>query len=121
MRRLAGAVLLAIGAAILVSCSAGPSRPVQQYGIVSGTLQAVGLLPRHPLSGTIFIHGSNGKTTTVATESDGKFSARVAAGTYKVTGRSQQYQRGTRDCQAYGPITVIGGAISQVVLNCEEM
>jgi hypothetical protein len=123
--RLAGALMVVIGGALLLAgCSSGTSTPPKAVsGTVTGILEAVGGAapgtPR-PLVGTVSIHGARGTTITAKTGSDGRFSVRVAAGSYTVTGRSPLYQGGKANCTASGSITVTGGATKRVLVACQE-
>jgi hypothetical protein len=107
----------------LASCSSptGPSGPT---GTLTGTLQAVGgpsgAGPR-ALSGQIFLHESNGtRKSSIAVGANGRFSVPVAVGAYTVTGQSPQYEGGTADCQAPGPVTVTKGVTSSIEVDCQE-
>ena len=110
---------------LAAACSGGgcSSGPVPTDGTLSGVLQAVGGPapgnPR-PLPGTIQLRDQNGRAVSSAIAgADGKFSVRVAAGTYVVTGRSPLYQGGRVDCQATGPVSVSSGKMTRVVVSCQ--
>jgi hypothetical protein len=117
-------ILLAVMAAgmTLASCSSptGPSGPT---GTLTGTFQAVGgpagTGPR-ALAGQITLHESNGTRYGIAVGANGRFSATLPVGTYTVTGQSPQYEGGTADCQASGPVTVTKGVTSSIKVDCQE-
>ena len=73
------------------------------------------------LSGQITLHGSSGNIATIAVGANGRFSVPVAVGTYTVSARSPQYEGGTADCNASGPVTVTKGVTSSVEVDCQEM
>jgi hypothetical protein len=117
-------ILLAVMAAgmTLASCSS-PTGPPGPTGTLTGTLQAVGgpsgAGPR-VLTGQIILNGSNGARFSITAGANGRFSVPVAVGTYTVTGRSSQYEGGTADCLASGPVTVTKGLTSSVDVDCQE-
>jgi hypothetical protein len=89
---------------------------------VKGTLQAAGGSPGatpQALAGEVTLHG-NGTKFGIAVGADGRFSIRVPVGTYTVTAQSPQYEGGTADCQAPGPVTVTKGVTSSVEVDCQE-
>jgi hypothetical protein len=107
---------------VLASCSSptGPSGPT---GTLTGTLQAVGgpplgVSPR-ALSGHVTLRRSNAMTG-ITVGANGRFSVPVAVGTYTVSARSPQYEGGTADCHASGPVTVAKGVTSSVEIDCGE-
>ena len=57
---------------------------------------------------------------SISAGTNGRFSVPVAVGTYTVTGRSPQYEGGTADCQAPGPVTITKGVTSRVEVDCQE-
>jgi hypothetical protein len=68
--------------------------------------------PARPLSGIVMFKNNKGRTTDVTADADGRFVARVPAGTYAVTARSPQIEEqspdGTRtDPPCAGPQTVV--------------
>jgi len=107
--------------ASLASCSS-PTRPPGPTGTLTGTLEAVGGPSGDPraLSGQITLRGSSGNIATIAVGADGRFSVPVTVGKYTVSGRTPQYERGTADCKASGPVTVTKGLTSSVVVDCQE-
>lgn len=106
----------------LASCSSptGPSGPT---GTLTGTLQAVGGHPGtgpRALAGGITLHGANGAKVGIVVGADGRFSVSVTVGTYTVIGQSPQYEGGTADCHASGPVTVTEGVTSRIEVDCQE-
>jgi hypothetical protein len=90
-------------------------------GTLTGTLQAVGGpqgASSRPLSGTITATTSNGGILTVPVGADGRFTAHPVVETYTVSARSPQYERGTADCHALGPVTVTKGVTTRVQVDC---
>ena len=123
MRRVS-LILLAVMAAgmTLASCSS-PTGPPGSTGTLTGTLQAVGGPPGagpRALTGQITLHESNGTRFSIAVGANGRFSVAAAVGAYTVTGQSPQYEGGTADCQASGPVTVAKGVTSSVEVDCQE-
>ena len=123
MRRVS-LILLAVMAAgmTLASCSS-PDAPPGPTGTLTGTLQAVGgpsgVGPR-ALSGHVTLHGPNGRRAIISVGANGRFSVPVPVGTYTVSGQSPQYEGGTADCKASGPVTVTKGLTSSVKIDCQE-
>ena len=117
-------ILLAVMAAgmTLASCSS-PNGPPGPTGTLTGTLQAVGGPPGtgpRPLTGGIYLQESNGAKVGFPVDANGRFSRSLPVGTYTVTARSPQYEGGTADCQASGPVTVTKGVTSSVEVDCQE-
>lgn len=87
-------VVVAFGLAV-AACSHGTSSPQAASGTLRGTLETVGgAAPGtpHPVDGTVYLLPMHGKTVIVTVGSDGAFEARVAVGSYTVTGTSPQYE-----------------------------
>ena len=106
----------------LASCSS-PNGPPGPTGTLTGTLQAVGGPPGdgpRALGGQITLHGPGGHLTGITVGADGRFSLPVGVGKYTVSGQSPQYQGGTADCHAPGPVTVAKGVTSRVEVDCQE-
>jgi hypothetical protein len=107
---------------LLASCSS-PNGPPGPTGTLTGMLQAVGgpsgAGPR-ALSGHVTLHGPNGRRAIISVGADGRFSVPVSVGTYTVSGRSPQYDGGTADCRASGPVSVAKGLRSRVKVDCQE-
>jgi hypothetical protein len=83
---------------------------------LNGTLQAIGGPspdPR-PLSGTIFVVGSNG-SYNAAVGLDGHFTLQVAPGTYTVTARTS----GSLDCRAANTAAAAVGQTTTVEVDCD--
>ena len=95
---------------LLASCDlSSPNGPPGPTGTLTGTLQAVGGPPGEgprALSGQITLHGSGGHITGITVGANGRFSVPVPVGTYTVSGQSPQYEGGTADCHASGPVIV---------------
>jgi hypothetical protein len=106
----------------LASCSS-PNAPPGPTGTLTGTLQAVGGPPGagpRALSGQVTLHESNGTRDIISVGASGRFSVPASVGTYTVSGQSPQYERGTADCKASGPVRVTKGVTSSVEVNCQE-
>ena len=107
---------------LLASCSS-PTGPPGPTGTLTGTLQAVGgpsgAGPR-ALSGQVTAQRSNGARDIISVGANGRFSVPVPVGTYTVSGQSPQYEGGTADCKASGPVTVTKGLTSSVKIDCQE-
>jgi hypothetical protein len=122
LRPAASTVLAAVAATTaglsLAGCSSSPAE-----GTLTGTLQAVGGAagtgPR-ALGGVITFHGSQGNIATLDLGANGRFSAHLPVGSYTVSGRSPQFDGGTGECQASGPVTVTKGVTSRVEVDCQE-
>ncbi len=110
-------VAVTVAGMSLAACSSSPTT-----GTLTGTLEAVGgpagVGPR-PLSGQVTFHGSTGRIYTITPGANGRFSIHPAVGTYTVSGRSSQFEGGTGDCQASGPVTVTKGSTSSVEVDCQ--
>ncbi len=112
------AIVALCAAVLLAGCSSPPLE-----GTLDGTLQAVGgpagTGPR-PLSGSVTFHGSNGNIATIELSANGRFSAHLPVGRYNVAGRSPQFDGGTGECQASGPVTVTNDVTSRVAIDCQD-
>ena len=121
-RRAPLTVLTALAALCAGVSFAGCSSPPDE-GTLDGTLQAVGgpagTGPR-PLSGSVTFHGSDGNIATIDLSANGRFSAHLPVGRYTVAGRSPQFEGGTGECQAPGPVTVTNDVTSRVEIDCQE-
>lgn len=92
-------------------------------GTLTGTFQAVGGPPGaspRALSGTITARAADRVFLSFPVGASGRFSVHAAVGTYTVSGRSPQYQDGTANCTAAGPVTVTKGVTSNVTVDCQE-
>ena len=117
-------LLPVMAASVLLASCSSPNGPPGPTGTLTGTLQAVGGPsgegPR-ALSGQVTLHGSSGHIAGITVGANGRFSVPVPVGTYTVSGQSPQYEGGTADCQASGPVTVTKGVTSSVEVDCQEM
>jgi hypothetical protein len=117
-------LLPVMGVSVLLASCSSPDGPPGPTGTLTGMIQAVGgpsgAGPR-ALSGQVTLHGPNGHITSMTVAANGRFSAPVPVGKYTVSGQSPQYQGGTADCRASGPVTVTQGVTSRVEVDCEEM
>jgi hypothetical protein len=125
LRRLTFVLLASLAASMsLAGCHlSAPTGPPGPTGTVTGTLQAVGgTFGERPraLSGEVTLHGSSGDIATITVGANGRFSVPATVGTYTVSAQSPQYEGGTADCHALGPITVIKGATTKVKVDCLE-
>jgi hypothetical protein len=83
---------IAVWLALLCGCSSSPSAQVT----ISGTLAWTGGVPNRTgapynvIPGTVTLRGGTA-TVTVSADANGRFSARVARGTYVVTGKSPKF------------------------------
>jgi hypothetical protein len=121
-RRAPLSILTALAALYTGVLFAGCSSPPDE-GTLVGILQAVGGPARtgpRPLSGSVTFHGSNGNIATIELSANGRFSAHLPVGRYTVAGRSPQFDGGTSECQAPGPITVTKDVTSHVEIDCQE-
>jgi hypothetical protein len=104
--------------------SPGIGSGVNATGRLVGTLEADGgPAPGalRPLRGTVFIATTDGvPVITVHVGIGGKFSTSVPRGSFKVSGRSSQYDGGKEPCAASGKVHVLEGKTTNVVLLCEE-
>ncbi len=111
--------LAAIGTASAKAFSAFMPRSFST-GTLSGTLETVGgpsgTEPR-AVGGTITARSNTG-VLSFPVDSDGRFTVQVVVGTYTVSGRSPQYEGGTADCHASGPVTVAKGLTIRVQVDC---
>jgi hypothetical protein len=115
--------LPAVAASVLLASCSSPNGPPGPTGTVTGTLQAVGgpsgAGPRG-LSGQVTLHRSNGARAIINVGANGRFSVPASVGTYTVSGQSPQYEGGTAECKASGPVTVTKGVTSNVEVDCQE-
>jgi hypothetical protein len=83
-----------------------------------GVLQVEGGPPPgspRPVAGTITIEQSDGTRVTASASSDGRFTAQIAAGTARVSGRGLGM---TQDCAGPTPVQVKPGRSLTVNLTC---
>jgi hypothetical protein len=123
VRRVALILLPVMAAGMTLASCSSPTGPPGPTGTVTGTLQAVGGPPGagpRALSGGVTLHGPNGTKFGIDVGANGRFSVPVTVGTYTVAGRSPQYEGGTADCHASGPVTVTKGVTSSVEVDCQE-
>ena len=117
-------LLPAMAASVSLASCSSPNGPPGPTGTLTGTLQAVGgpsgVGPR-ALSGQVTLHESNGTRDIISVGANGRFSIPATVGRYTVSGRSPQYEGGTADCKASGPVTVTKGLTSSVEVDCQEM
>ena len=115
--------LLPVMASVLLAGCSSPDAPPGPTGTLTGTFQAVGgpsgASPR-ALSGQVTAQRSNGARDIISVGANGRFSVPVPVGTYTVSGQSPQYEGGTADCKASGPVTVTKGLTSSVKIDCQE-
>ena len=117
------ALLPVMAASLSLAGCSSPNGPPGPTGTLTGTLQAVGGPPGdgpRALGGQITLHGPSGHLTGITVGADGRFSLPVGVGKYTVSGQSPQYQGGTADCHAPGPVTVANGVTSRVEVDCQE-
>ena len=108
----------------LVACTGvGSPRPSPTTAVptatISGVFQAVGGPPPggpQPLGGVVTAHGT-GLTFTAAVGLNGRFTISVLPGTYKLTGRSPQFDNGTTACEG-DEVTARVGTITTAVIDC---
>jgi hypothetical protein len=124
VRRLPLVLLASLASVFVAGCDlSSPTGPPGPTGTVAGTLQAVGGPPgvgRRALSGQVTLYGSSGKIASVTVGANGRFSVPATVGTYTVSAQSPQYEGGTADCHASGPIIVTKGVTTKVDVDCQE-
>jgi hypothetical protein len=95
-------------------------------GTIAGVLQlSGGPAPgtARPVSGTATIVATGGLSRTVAVGSNGRFSLRVAIGSYAITGRTPDFvingSEGT--CNGFPtPVDVVASQTATVTVDCAE-
>jgi hypothetical protein len=117
-------VLAGISALALSECATVASTNAAGSGRVVGVLEAVGGpapgTPR-PMSRRAYLQETHGATKiSVFVASNGKFSTTVPAGSYKVWGRSPQFNGGKVLCNAAGSIRVRRAKITHALVMCQE-
>jgi hypothetical protein len=117
----AGALAVTL-AATATGCQAGPSSSHRDE-MVTGTLVSVGgPAPGSPvpLPGHVTAIGRDGdRVRTVTVSKSGKFTMRLAAGTYRFTGTSPRIDSGHLACRATHRIHVLGTLpVSGVEVEC---
>lgn len=114
------AVLLALALTGCVGSSAArdtaPATPTSSLlptltvATLAGRLIAVGGpsgAPDATLTGTITIKGPGGSVLHADVGRSGVFKIQLSPGTYRLTGRSPQYNGGTVDCRSAAPTTTL--------------
>lgn len=126
------AVVLLIAGGVFVGRVGGAGRPTATsrpdspvgaaFGSVSGTLRFQGITA-HSVAGTVVFVDAHGQRTAVRVPSDGRFSIRIPAGIYAVTGHSPQVLSNGAEtiCTTaqQTPVIVHRGATTPVALGCE--
>ena len=121
-RTLLLAVAMTIGLA--VSCGSSSSGASSKEGTLAGVLELGSTVPGgspEGVEGTITLGKSGGHILTTPARSDGKFSLKVPAGSYTVTGHSPKFVVENGDSTCYGPTTPVqvnAGQTSSVVVSC---
>jgi hypothetical protein len=116
-------LLAVIAASVSLASCSSPNGPPGPTGTLTGTLQAVGGSPGagpRALSGQVTLHRSNGAKTIISVGANGRFSVPASVGSYTVAGQSPQYEQGTAECKASGPVTVTKGVTSRVEVFCQK-
>ncbi len=72
-----------------------------------------------PTTGSTCSPTGPGVHCVVGVGAGGRYSVRVPAGTYAVTGRSPLYQDGAAVCRAAGPATVTSGHRTEADVLCQ--
>jgi hypothetical protein len=118
-------VVIGISALALSGCATAASTNAAGSGRVVGVIEAVGgPAPGTPrtLSGMAYLQETHGAIKmSVHVSSSGKFSATVPAGTYKVSGRSPQFNGEKVSCNAAGSISVKKAKTTHALVMCQEM
>ncbi len=93
-------------------------------GTIAGQLLAVGGpagTPNRPLAGTVSVTNIQTRhRQSVSVGADGRYSVRLAPGTYLVEGRSPSYGDGAYPCQVAGPVHVTADATARSDVTCQE-
>lgn len=66
------------------------------------------------------VFSTGDKTTTVQTDTYGRFRVTLAPGRYLVTGSSPQYGSGEGICRTFEPVVLTSSALSGVVVACDR-
>jgi hypothetical protein len=134
MRRIAVLLLaLALGVSACGGDGGGHDKPAAQQTVqgtplsaatVTGRLLAVGGpagTPNRPLRGTVILHGPGGSIVKAPVGRDGKFQIQIAAGRYRIEGKSPDYLSGTGICRTDARTTtlILGKTVTADVL-CQE-
>jgi len=98
--------------------SPGPTTTLgqQPHGEVQGRLLLDAGLYRHSVPGTVTIDGPDHRT--VAVGADGRYSAELAPGVYRITGHSPTYGSNTGTCFFRLPVTITAGSSLQADVRC---
>jgi hypothetical protein len=89
---------------------------------VAGTYIRVGGpagTPNVPLPGTISFQGQSGSTISVNSDSTGRFTGQLPAGTYAVTAESSQVNDGKVPCSRPLTTRVQAGKSATITLICD--
>lgn len=115
---------------LAVACAALLARPVActdghpvSSSTVTGRLLAVGGPPpgaSRPMPGTVRLENvATHVVTTVHVGPDGRYSASVSAGSYKVKGRSPLYGNGGYACTAAKTVTATAKTVAVANVYCQ--
>lgn len=119
MRWLAG--VLAGAALVAAGCSNGAST-TGSTGTVVGTYIRVGGpsgTSNVPLPGTISFQSRSGSTINLSSDSTGKFTGRLPAGTYAVTAESSLINSGQSPCSRPLSTRVLTGRTVTLTIICD--
>jgi len=122
------ALMLACGGVALASARTQPAAPRHHsYGTVTGTYEMEGgpipgpgkQPPIRPLSGTITFRAQGSPPVRVHANASGRFTVRLAVGTYRITARSGAIRGpGLNSCVRPDTVTVRPRHISHLTLVC---
>jgi hypothetical protein len=120
MRLRAGVTaVLAMTALAMAGCSSGPTGPT---GTVTGSYIRVGGpagTPNVPLPGTISFRGRDGSAFSLSSDSTGRFTGQLPAGSYLVTAASSQLNDGKYPCSRPLTAHVHAGHTTTLTVICD--
>jgi hypothetical protein len=113
---------VALGAALLSSCSAPAPQP-KTFGTVAGALQLARGSRDTPLPGTVTFTSGSGRQYTVRVPDDGRFRLRVPTGTYTANGGSPDVRvrnatKAEVRCYDYHFVHVTTGTTTRTAVTC---
>jgi hypothetical protein len=110
---------LTVTALAAAGCSSEPAGPT---GTVTGSFIRVGGpagTPNVPLPGTISFRGQDGSVFSLSSDSTGRFTGQLPAGTYVVTAASSQINDGKFPCSRPLTAQVHAGHTTAIALICD--
>jgi hypothetical protein len=97
--------------------------PPSPPGVVKGELRLAGGPPGakpHALPGHVYVRAHGHRVAAVRVRKNGKFKIRLAAGRYRVVGRSPKYGDNHTPCAAAHRVKVRDSHVTHIDVTCQQ-